>query len=181
MRRGCIIALVIAVAVPVVVCIGLFAGFVIAGSVAENEYERRAQAVVAAALETAGPNPAQISISEAELNSGFRALPEVLRFDAGHVDFVVNYDRIHAKGQGFLGSYLSFAYKPVIADSGGVRLIPVKPGKLEISFDTLGYSDSGVGGAIERGINQALAEAEVRPTAVKARGGKLTIDLEPVN
>ena len=168
------------VAIPVVVCIGLFAGFLIAGSVADNEYERRAQAVVAAALENAGPNPATISISEAELNSGFRALPEVLRFDAGHVAFGVNYDWIHARGQGFLGSYLSFVYEPVIADTGAVRLIPVKPTGIESSFDTMGYSHSGVGSAIERGINQALAEAGVRPTAVKARGGKLTIDLEPI-
>ncbi len=180
MSRGCIIALVIAVAIPVVICIGLFAGFLIAGSVAENEYERRAQAVVATALERAGPNPTQISISERGLNRGFRALPEILRFDAGHVEFTVNYDWIHAKGQGFLGSYLSFVYEPVIADSGGVRLIPVKPIGIESSFDTLGYSHSGVGGAIERGINRALAEAGVRPTAVKSRGGKLTIDLEPI-
>jgi hypothetical protein len=168
-------------AIPVVVCISLFAGFLIAASVAENEYERRAQAVVATALERAGPNPTQISISEAALDSGFRALPEVLLFDAGHVRFLVNYDRIQAKGQGFLGSYLSYLYRPVISDSGELRLIPMRLAGIETSFDTLGYSDAGVGSAIEKGINQALAEAGVRPTALKARGEKLTIELEPIN
>lgn len=168
------------IAIPVIICVGLFGGFLIAGRVADNEYERRAHAVVALELKTAGPNPAQISISETDLNVGFRALPKVLGFDAGDVRFTVNYDRIHAKGQGFLGSYLSFAYAPEIADSGGVELIPIKPGKLEVSVDTLGYSNSEVGNAIAQGINQALAEAGVRPTMVEARGGKLTIDLEPI-
>ena len=167
-------------AIPVVVCVGLFADFAIAGNVAENEYERRAQAVVAAELERAGPNPAQISISEGDLNYGFRALPKVLGMNTGNVRFTAQYDWFRARGQGFFGSYLSFVYEPVIADSGGVRLIPVKPVGVESSFDTLGYSHGGVGKAIEQGIDQALTEAGLRPTAVQTRDGVLTIDLEPI-
>jgi hypothetical protein len=166
-------------AIPVVVCVGLFAGFQIAGNLADNEYERRAHAVVATELERAGPNPAQISISEIELNSGFRALPKVLGINAGNVRFTAQYDWLHARGQGFFGSYLSFVYEPVIADSGGVRMNPVRPVGVESSVDTMGYSHDGVGKAIAQGINRALAEAGLRPIAVTSRGGNLTIDLEP--
>ena len=167
-------------AIPVVVCVGLFAGFAIAGNVAENEYERRAQAVVAAELERAGPNPAQISISEGDLNYGFRALPKVLGMNTGNVRFTAQYDWFRARGQGFFGSYLSFVYEPVIADSGGVRLNPASPPGYDTSTDTMGYSHGGVGSAIQQGIDRALTEAGLRPTAVQARDGVLTIDLEPI-
>ena len=167
-------------AIPLIVCVGLFAAFLIAGKVAHNEYERRAQAVVAAELETAGPSPAQISISEVELNSGFRALPKALAMNTGNVSFTAQYGWLRARGQGFFGSYLNYAYEPVIASAGGVRLIPASPPGYDRSSDTLGYSHGGVGSAIQRGINQALTEAGLRPTAVEARDGMLTIDLEPI-
>jgi hypothetical protein len=167
-------------ATPLVICLGLVAGVLIAGMVAENEYERRTYAVVAAELERAGPNPAQISISDVELNSGFRALPKVLGMNTGNVRFTAQYDMLHAWGNGFFGSYLSFYYEPVIASAGGVRFNPVRPARLEFSTDTLGYSHSGVGHAIEKGIDRALTEAGLRPIAVTSRGGTLTIDLEPI-
>jgi hypothetical protein len=179
MKRGCIIALVVAAAVPVVFCVALIVGSRVVSGQVESAYGKRMQMIVAAQLQASGPNPEKIVLSETQLDSAFWHMPKVLGFQPNDLEFTLSSARIDVMGSGPFGSPLSYAYTPTVQD-GKVHL---KPAHLPHGHNSLAIVDpsrGGLGLALEAGINRALEEAGYRATAVDATLMILTIDIEPV-
>jgi hypothetical protein len=177
MKRGCIIVLVLAVAVPVVLCAALIVGSRVVTGQVENAYGKRIQVIVAAQVRASGPNPTRIVLNESQLESAFWHMPKVLGFELDQLSVMLGSGRIRVYGNGLFGSYLSYTYALSVRE-GSVRLEPVRLPRDNSSFDTIGASPGGLGSAVEAGINRALAEAGYRATGVDSTLMKLTIEIE---